>query len=250
MYVPSPAWPHGALTPFFDDLFYVQGQNRVRHGEVDLCTSRTMLVVREGRELTLVNTVRLDDAGLAALDALGEVRRVVRLGAFHGRDDPFYCDRYRATLFALAGALHGDGRATDVVLHEDGPGPVAGARVFAFVSAKHPEAALLLPNEGGVLVTCDAVQNWVEADRYFSPETGKLFSDMGFLRPANVPATFLQACEPARADYDRLLALDFAHLVTAHGEPLLHVAKARIAASVAGAFETGRGIPAPKIDRQ
>ena len=41
--------------------------------------------MREDGALTLVNSVRLDDAGLAALDALGKVTNVVRLGAMRSR---------------------------------------------------------------------------------------------------------------------------------------------------------------------
>ncbi len=65
----TPAWPHGALTPFLDELWYVMGTNRVHHDGRDLQTSRTMLVARDGARLVLVNSVRLDEAGLGALDA-------------------------------------------------------------------------------------------------------------------------------------------------------------------------------------
>ena len=106
----SPVWPHGPLQAAFPDVFFVVGTNKTHHAGVDLQTSRTMVVVRTGEALTLINTVRLDDAGLRELDALGEVRHVVRLGAFHGRDDPFYCDRYGAELWALPAAEHADGR--------------------------------------------------------------------------------------------------------------------------------------------
>ena len=47
--------------------------------------SRNMQVLKQGDELVLVNTVRLDDAGLEALDALGRVTHVVRLAGFPRR---------------------------------------------------------------------------------------------------------------------------------------------------------------------
>lgn len=40
--------------------------------------------------------MRLSDASLGQLDALGNVRHVLRLGDFHGLDDRFYVDRYQA----------------------------------------------------------------------------------------------------------------------------------------------------------
>jgi hypothetical protein len=236
MYSPSPAWPHGELREFLPDLFCVVGTNKVHHAGVDLQTSRTMLVVREAGALTLVNTVRLDVEGLAALDALGPVRQVVRLGAFHGRDDPFYRDRYAAALWAPAGSVHADGRDADHVLAEDAAPPIGGALVLAFRSSRHPEAALRLPHSGGVLVTCDAIQNWAASDPFFSPQTFAMFAEQGLIREANLPSTWLGACQPRRDDFDRLLALDFRHLVTAHGMPLLGNAHELIGASVARVF--------------
>jgi hypothetical protein len=80
MFEYSPAWPHGALQPAFSEVFFVVGTNRTHHAGLDIQTSRTMTVVREDGALTLLNTVRLDDDGLAALDRLGQVRHVVRRG--------------------------------------------------------------------------------------------------------------------------------------------------------------------------
>ena len=232
----SPVWPHGELQLAFPEVFFVVGTNRTHHAGVDIQTSRTMTVVREGEALSLINTVRLDDGGLSALEALGQVRHVVRLGAFHGRDDPFYCDRYGATLWALPAATHVDGRATGRTLSPGGPFPLADGEVFEFASARFPEAAVLLAREGGILITCDAIQSWTHVDRFFSPESGETFSAQGLIRPANVPSTWCQACQPSPDDFARLLALPFRHLISAHGEPLRDDAHARIAATVAETF--------------
>lgn len=232
----SHTWPHGELTPFLDGLWYVMGTNRVHHAGADLQTSRTMLVVRDGDDLTLVNTVRLDEEGLRALDALGTVRDIVRLGAFHGRDDPFYRHRYGATLWAVPGSAHADGRSEDRAIAERGALPMVGASAHVFATAKHPEAALLLDRSGGVLVTCDAVQSWSYVDGFFSPETGAAFEAAGLVRAANVPSTWIGACAPDPSDFDRLLALPFRHLVSAHGEPLLDDARERLTENVRRTF--------------
>lgn len=236
MFEYSPAWPHGALAAAFPDVFVVVGTNKTSHAGVDFQTSRTMTVVREAGALTLLNTVRLDDAGLRALETLGEVRHVVRLGAFHGRDDPFYCDRYGATLWALPGVEHADGRATGRPLADGGPGPLADGAAFEFTSSRLPEAALLLARAGGILITCDAIQNWTHVDRFFSPECGAMFAAQGLIGPANIPSTWIGACQPRIDDFRRLLALPFRHLISGHGEPLRDEAHPRIAASVAAVF--------------
>jgi hypothetical protein len=236
MFEYSPAWPHGTIEVAFPEIYFVLGTNRTHHAGVDIQTSRTMVVVREGDGLTLLNTVRLSEEGLRDLEALGEVRNVVRLGAFHGRDDPFYRDRYGATLWALPGAEHVDGRSADRELAPGGPSPISGSEVFVFASAKLPEAAVLLHREGGILITCDAVQNWTRVDELFSPECGALFTAQGLIRAANIPSTWLHACEPSAGDFRRLLALPFRHLISAHGEPLRDEAHALLLARMKEVF--------------
>ena len=54
--------------------------------------------------------------------------------------------------------------------------------------------------------------------------------------PANIPSTWIGACDPRVDDFQRLLALPFRHLISAHGEPLRDEAHARVAASVAAVF--------------
>lgn len=217
----TPAWPHGAIERAFANVFYVLGTNKTHHAGIDLQTSRTMTIVRQGEELTLLNTVRLDDDGLQQLEALGQVKHIVRLGAFHGRDDPFYRDRYGAKLWALPNAEE----SADQVLAVGSPSPLPGANVFVFTSARFPEAALLLEREGGILITCDAVQNWTHVDRFFSEETGAMFESQGLIREANLPSTWRQACAPEAADFRRLAELPFRHLITAHGAPLVDEAR-------------------------
>ena len=232
----SPAWPHGELVEVLPDLFYVIGTNKTHHAGVDLQTSRTMVVVRQDDGLRLVNSVRLDDVGLQKLEALGPIAHVVRLGAFHGRDDPFYRDRYGAKLWALPGSVHADGRQADFELAAQGALPFGDAQLLVFESAKHPEAALLLRRDGGVLLTCDAIQNWATVDRYFSSETATEYMGHGRIRSPNIPDTWIGACAPNPSDFRRLLSLEFRHLITAHGEPLLNDAYARVNLRAAETF--------------
>src|SRR5262249_16450451 len=100
-----------------------------------------MTVLRQNGELALLNTVRLSDEGLRELDALGRVRHVMRLGAFHGRDDQFYRDRYGATLWALPRTAAHDGQSADRELAAGELLPVEGI-VFVFTTSRLPEAAI------------------------------------------------------------------------------------------------------------
>lgn len=226
-----PAMPHGDLREIFPDVFFVTGTSRPHFQGMDWQFSRNMIVVRERRSLTLINTVRLDDGGLARLDALGEVQNVVKLGAFHGIDDGFYLDRHGAALWALPGMMHESGRQTDHELVPGGAMPFGGCSLFAFETSSAPEGLLLLDRAGGVLVSCDSLQNWREADEYFSDDSRAKMTALGFIKPANVGPGWRQGTNVKAADFDRLRALAFRHLLPAHGEPLLDDAHAQLSAT-------------------
>jgi hypothetical protein len=56
--------------------------------------TRSMIIVKSGDEVAVLNTVRLDSAGEAALDKLGRVSHIVNLTANHGCDDPYFVHKY------------------------------------------------------------------------------------------------------------------------------------------------------------
>ena len=212
------ALPHGPLEEVFPDVFFVTGAMKTVLMGAHWHFSRNMTVVRDGRELTLVNTVRLDDDGLAALDALGTVKHVVRVGALHGRDDAFYKDRYGATYWALPGM---PGTLQPERALQPGPGgPFAGCSVFLFEQTKLPEAILRIDREGGILVAADALQNWVAPDAFFSEESRRTMTDMGFFQSANLGPVWMQVNEPQAGDFRRLAQWDFRHALCGHGSPL------------------------------
>lgn len=110
-----------------------------------------MVVVRSGKSLTLVNTLRLDKFGLERLDTLGTVENIVKLGSFHGRDDAFYIDRYGAPFWAPQGMTHERGVQTDKELTPCSAGPIPDATVFSFETADVPEATGLAGWIGGAI---------------------------------------------------------------------------------------------------
>lgn len=229
-----PALPHGELTEVFPDIFFVTGTSTPNFEGVSWQYSRNMTVVRHDGALTLINTVRLDDAGLAALDALGKVEHVVKLGAFHGIDDAFYVDRYDATLWALPKATHESGKPTDRFLGEDTPFP--GCLVFEFETSDHPEALLILDRAGGVVIACDSLQNWTEADAFFSAESAAKMKQFGFFQKANVGPGFMRSCNPNASDFRRIERIGFRHLLSAHGVPLRDTAHVDLSATFARVF--------------
>jgi hypothetical protein len=216
---------HGELEEVFPDVFFVTGSMETELMDAHWHFSRNMTVVRDGDALTLVNTVRLDEAGLRRLEALGEVKHVVCIGALHGRDDPFYVDRYGATYWAPPGMNKDHGLAPATPLRPGGDVPFRGCDVFAFEHTKLPEAILRIDREGGILVAADALQNWTEPDAFFSDASRKTMTDMGFFQPANLGPVWMQVNDPKADDFLRLAEWPFRHALCGHGSPLRDVAR-------------------------
>ena len=232
-----PALPHGEIVEVFPDVFFVTGTTRPNFGGGPMQYSRNMTILRDDGVLSLVNTVRLDDAGLARLDGLGDVANVVKIGAFHGIDDAFYLERYGAKQWALPKAEHFAGHATDIELVPGGRMPVTGASVFVFETSNQPEALLHLDREGGILISCDSLQNWEEVDEFFDDATAKTMADMGFIQAANIGPGWRQFSEPEASDFARIKALSFRHLLSAHGTPIRDQAFEKLSATFAREFK-------------
>jgi hypothetical protein len=225
-YIEPPAYAHGPFREVFPDVFVVRGSARM--GPL-LAITRNMTVLRNGRDLTLISAVRLSPEGEDALVQLGEVRHLVKIGNFHGSDDPYYKRRFAPRVWAQDGAVHRGMLATDEVL-APGHAPVPAARVFVFERSMKPECAILLERDGGILLTCDSVQNWpddFEGCTFFGKVMMKSF---GFRGRAKIGPGWRRLAEPKQGenfggDFKRLLGEPFRHVLSAHGEPLLGTAK-------------------------
>lgn len=95
-----PPQPHDPIQALTDRLFVVRGSMRMN---ALLRLSRNMVIVRHGAELTLLNPIRLNDEGECALRELGTITHIVRLGALHGVDDPWYKHRFGAEFWRQPG---------------------------------------------------------------------------------------------------------------------------------------------------
>jgi hypothetical protein len=213
---PAPL-PHGPIRELFPDVFSVTGSFRIAPL---LTITRNMTVVRRGGGLTVLNSVRLDEATEAELAKLGKVEHVVRVGQFHGMDDPYYVHRFGATLWAPPRTRGADG-ARDL---RPGETPIEGSTVMLFEHAKAAEAVVILDVDGGAIVTCDAYQNWTTFDGCSA--VGKVtIKVMGF-GPTHIGKPWFKAVGPGvKADFERLLEMPWRHLVPAHGTVLCDTAK-------------------------
>jgi hypothetical protein len=192
-----------------------------------------MTIIRENGALTLINSVRLDDSGLNALDKLGGVANVIRLAGFHGTDDAFYKNRYDAKVWAVDGHTYVEGFDQDAepyfqadqLIDAASALPVEGSRLYEFKRATPPEAIVVLMREGGILVTGDSLQNWQRPDRYFSLMAKIMMRIGGFIKPHNVGPAWCKITKPGADDLSGLLELRFEHVLPAHGDAVIGNAK-------------------------
>ena len=226
---PAPE-PHGPIEEVFADVFFVQGSIRIAPG---MRINRGMVILRHGTELTLVNPVRLDAAGQSDLERLGQVKRAVRLGHQHGRDDPYVVAELGASYWTLEQETLGPTVRRQTMSATRPPCP--DTRLFEFQDTVAPEGALLVESHR-LLITCDAVQHWEGTDRcsllarLTMPLLG--FRQGTLIGPPWRRDNTQKGGPTLEADFRRLLELDFDHLVGAHGRPRIGGAKEALRAHV------------------
>ena len=201
--------------------------------------SRNMAIVRHEGELTLVNPIRLTEAGEEQLRGLGEVKRILRLGAFHGVDDRYYKHEWKAEFWSQRGGTAYPEPAIDRELTPGGELPFPSARLFCFSATKQPESVLLLERGSGLLLTCDGIQHY--GDYEHNNRLARLLMPfIGFPKTTIVGPFWLKLQTPEggslRAEFDRLLELQFDSLLCGHGSWLESGAKEAVRAAVEKAF--------------
>jgi hypothetical protein len=234
-----PALKHGELREVLPGLHFVTGTIKLP-GLLPVRFSRNMTVVQRGDRLIVVNSVRLDDAGLAALDKLGKVTDVVRLAGNHGMDDPFYAERYGAKVWVVKGQRYTAGfkagsAETYFEPHHEMEAatalPIEGAKLLAIDSAP-PEGMLVLPEHGGVVISGDCLQHWATSDEYFSWLGRVALKRMGFIQPHNVGPAWLKQCKPPKQHLRAILDLPFVNVLPAHGAAVLGGARDHYRAAI------------------
>lgn len=231
----APAYPHDDLAEIAPDVYIVRGSLRLNPL---IRISRNMTIVRDAGELTLVNPVRVNERGVAALRRLGRVRRIVSLGALHGLDDRWYRDHFGVETWARPGSSRYPAPADHVPLDAGGPLPFADARLFCFGSTE-PESAILIERGNGLLLTCDALQHYGDY-HHMSPAARVVLPFIGFPKRLLVGPIWLKAMTPPggslRPDFERLLEWKFDSLMAAHGSHLPVGAHRAARAAVEAAF--------------
>ncbi|MFL5251915.1 MAG: hypothetical protein ACJ8AI_03325 [Rhodopila sp.] len=134
---------------------------------------------------------------------------------------------------------HAHGLAADRALRPGDAMPFAGCSVFEFRTTRTPECILRVDCAGGILIACDALQNLLAPDEYFSDQSRQMMQEMGFFQPANLGPVWMQINEPKAQDFARLQELPFRHVLCGHGPPLRDTAKEAYSARFKRVFGAG-----------
>ncbi|QKE62059.1 hypothetical protein HNE05_01290 [Aquipseudomonas campi] len=230
-----PACPHAQIQNLYPGVYLLHGSIKMGPG---MRMNRNMVILQSGADITLINPVRMSDEGLAALDALGKVSKIIRLGDFHGLDDAFYLDRYACEFWAQPGQETYKTPCPTRDIDSTTPGPVENSEFFIFESATYPEAALLI-KEHRLLITTDSIQYHTDWS-YFSWFTKLVFRLLGFKTGMNIGGPWLKRVTPKgttlKKDFEALLALDFDAIIAAHGALMGKGAKALLIREMRNVF--------------
>lgn len=232
----APPYPHDPIEQIDDDVFMARGS--IKMNALTRIT-RNMAIIRHEGELTLIDPLRLNSAEEAKLDTLGTVTNIIRLGAFHGLDDPYYVDRYDCKLWAQEGGTTYPKPEISVTLSEATKLPFPDGKLLTLNGTVQPESVLLLKRGKGLLLTCDAIQHYGDySNNNFLARL--LMPFIGFPKKTIVGPIWLKVMTPEgkslESEFHRILELDFDRLLSAHGTLIERDAHSLVAQAINTAF--------------
>jgi hypothetical protein len=216
----TPIYDHDPIEEIQPDVFMVRGCIKMN---ALMTITRNMAFVRHAGELTLVDPIRLSASEEKRLDALGTVKRILRLGPFHGVDDAYYIERYGAELWAPGPSETFPEPKPTLTFDASTELPFPDAELFCFQGLNQPEGALLLRRGNGLLITCDAIQNYGDY-RHNNLPARLMMPFIGFPKTTLVGPMWVKGMTPEggslESEFRRLLELEFDQLLSAHGSLL------------------------------
>jgi hypothetical protein len=225
-----PASPHRPPEEIVPGVWFVSSENRMKTPVFTIPFGRNMVAVRGPDGWVVLNPVRMREDAEQALLARTPVRHVVRLGTFHGRDDAYYVEKFGAEFWAVPGPQTYQAPPITREIADGAALPIPGASAVVFTGATRAECIVYL-SEQRLLVTCDSVQHY-EGDPWLNWKSRLLMTPMGFFKPCVIGPIWLKEVTPPggslKPDFERILALDFDTVISAHGAPKRGGAKAAL----------------------
>jgi hypothetical protein len=214
-------YPHGAIRFVDNGIFVVEGRWKRSPFERKM----TVFLLASG-EIAVHSAIAMDEAGMAALEAIGRLSWVLVPNALHYSDAGWYGDRYpsarilvpaaaRAKLFERVRRIDGslDDDWPEVLRDEVAIIPLRGARIAEVALVHHPSRTLVLT---------DAVFNYWERDLPLGARTfmrlNRAYNRFG---PSRIFTSFAVNDRDAfLASIDAVLEHDFDRVIMSHGRVL------------------------------
>lgn len=242
---------HGPLENVFTDIWVVKGGSKMPL-PIPVRITKTMTIVRNPatKELSLINAMRVSDALLSEIEALGAIRHILTVGGGHGKDDGFYRDRTGAKVYDVEGHKYVRklGPASDknevymeadIQLTEESQLPLPNAELKLIHTNGTPEGVICINDEGGILVTGDSLQNTPEPNEYVNFFAKILMKRLGFFHAYLVGPAWLKSTKPAASDLKSIfLDSEYANVIPGHGDPVIGGAKEKYRPAVEAAIQT------------
>jgi hypothetical protein len=187
-----------------------------------------MVILKEGDKICLVNPIRLNEEEEQKLLSMGEIFSILKLGRLHSVDVPYYIDKFKPQLWASKkdSFLNERDYLVDIDLDKTDEIPFMNMKIYSFKTSKENEAVALLPQEDGILLSCDSLVNMNEED----PMANWLVRVLSKLlpTPAYIGPNWFKVMKPKKEDFQNLLKFNFNILIPAHGSALKENAKIKI----------------------
>lgn len=233
-----PQSDHGPLEKVFENIWVVKGNVKMPM-IIPMKIARTMTIIRnpQNREIIIINSMRVSPQLLEEIENLGPIKHIITLGSFHGRDDGVYRERYGATIYVPEGFVYNrkmgnaptnpeDGyMQPDVYISKDSKLPLPDATVYNLPCENTVELLIRLDRNGGILLSCDALQNTPKADEFVNLPAKIMMKKMGFYKPYNLGPGWVSFAKPKLSAIRSILDIDFQHVLMGHGDPVIDNAK-------------------------
>ena len=214
--------PHGQLKEIVPSIYMITGTMKL-FGIFQY--SRSMTILKNKNELALVNPVRVNDTELDKICQLGEIKHIFKIGRLHSVDVPFYLDKFSAKLWVSKGDNALPNYKPDYIFNDFDKLPFMDIKVIPINGSKLPETVLLVPQNGGSILSCDAFVN-MGPDSRANWLTGNLMKLLK--QPTYIGPNWVKRAKPPKQEMLRVLDFDFCNLIPAHGPAILKDADIRL----------------------
>lgn len=217
--------PHQSITKNFENIYSLMGSMQL-FGVFKY--SRNMVILKEGEKLCLVNPVRLDKEEETKLLELGKIYSILKLGRLHSIDLPYYMDHFSPKLWASENDsfVKEHNYKIDIDFEKTDKLPFLDMQIYSFKTSKENETIAFLPQNEGIVLSCDALVNMKKID----PMANWLVKTLSKIlpEPTYIGPNWFKAMKPKKEDFDNILRLSFDKMIPAHGPILTNKADEKI----------------------